>query len=399
MNTQWKLHAWLLPILILLFAACKKDVKPANESTPRSENEKQTCTTCLQGPAGTLIMLENKKTGKKTPVIEYNGEYYLQGDIVLSKEQIATLKGETDENARTGVSSFARMWPNRTVYYTIHPNLPQADRYDVEDAIFHWQQQTNLQFVLRTSQPDYVEFVPSNVCAATYGKIGGRQEIKLAPACDVTAVIHEIGHAIGFFHEQSRKDRWLSINIHPENIPDDKEYNFQTYVEIGVPGFQIGTLDFASVMLYDSYAFSMNGYPTITRLDGSTFGRNNWLSAGDIDTYNNMYNRPYFEMVKSNEQIINDGTEIGSTWQCDLWAYTDASKTQLVNLPWTVELLVSVTWEDQDAPGGNAPPQKWLLTPGSNHIALGEGYSIRNRRTGARRKLDFNIDNQGLWSY
>lgn len=397
MNTQWKLNAWLLPALILLFSACKKETRSKNEST--RVTGAPACVACLQGPAGTPVVLENRKTGKKTPVVEYNGEYYLQGDIVLSKEQIAFLKGETEENARTGVSSFARMWPNRTVFYAIHPNLPLADRFDVEDAISHWQQQTNLQFVVRTSQPDYVEFVPSTVCAATYGKIGGRQEIKLAPGCDVTSVIHEIGHAIGFFHEQSRKDRWMSIAIHPQNMQSGAAPNFWTWEEIGVPGFQIGTFDFASVMLYESFAFSANGQPTITRLDGSTFGRNNWLSAGDIDTYNHMYNRPYFVMAKTNEQVINNGTEIGSTWQCDLWAYTDASMTQLANLPWTLELLVSVTWEDDDAPGGNASPQKWLLSPGTNHIALGEGYSIRNRRTGAQRKLDFDIYNNGLWSY
>lgn len=51
------------------------------------------------------------------------------------------------------------------------------------------------------------------------GMQNGGQEISLGEGCDRKEIIeHEILHALGFFHEQSRRDRDSHININWENI-------------------------------------------------------------------------------------------------------------------------------------------------------------------------------------
>ena len=63
---------------------------------------------------------------------------------------------------------------------------------------------------------------------------------------------HEIGHAIGFFHEQSRPDRDNYVTIHYENIEDDaygefKKHGAQMLTTNNIP------YDHASIMHYGSH--------------------------------------------------------------------------------------------------------------------------------------------------
>lgn len=247
---------------------------------------------------------------------------------------------------RTGIAAFAQLWPNRTVYYTIRQDLPDQAR--VTNAIAHWQSQTNVVFVLRTNQPNYVEFVPGSGCSSFVGMTGGKQLITLASGCTTGNAIHEIGHAIGFFHEQSRADRNNFVIVNTNNIEAGREHNFLTYIERGEPGFEIGTFDFGSVMLYSSWDFSANGLPTMTRLDGSTFNaQRNGLSAGDIETYNYMYNPPYIrrtEVVTLDQYDPSSGSYRYET-TVFITFYSDAAKTILFTLQQPIFIRGHESWE------------------------------------------------------
>ena len=62
-------------------------------------------------------------------------------------------------------------------------------------------------------------------------------------------VIHELGHAIGFNHEQTRPDRDQYVTIHPQNMMQGVSYNFQKYNRRVIPDWGV-PYDYASVMHY-----------------------------------------------------------------------------------------------------------------------------------------------------
>ncbi len=93
----------------------------------------------------------------------------------------------------------------------------------------------------------------------------GEQEISLSRnGCMFTGTaVHELCHALGFWHEQNRPDRDSYIKISFENIVEGMAGNFDVY-----KGGQYFTTpyDYESIMHYASYAFSKNTQPTITPL-------------------------------------------------------------------------------------------------------------------------------------
>lgn len=327
-----------------IVTSCRKSNDAGGEAKLPQDDCGCTTEVAFANTPGEIVEIRNEAQNRTIKLTKKGDKYILGGDVILTAAQMNRLKGDTDSNTRTGINTLANLWPNRTVFYTINPSLP--DQWRITNAIAHWESETNLQFVERTTQSNYIEFVSSDGCASYYGMIGGRQEIYTADGCSTGNIIHEIGHAIGFFHEQARTDRNSYIIVNYGNIEAGAENNFHTYTTMGIGGFQIGTFDFNSIMLYSSYDFSANNLPTITRLDGSTFtGQRIGLSIGDIETYNNMYNRPFMRLETSNYQYqipIQNGWR--DSYDVHIRAYADAAMTVPATLTMPVIFKVSMDW-------------------------------------------------------
>lgn len=78
-------------------------------------------------------------------------------------------------------------------------------------------------------------------------------------------IVHELMHAIGFYHQQSSSERDNFIKINWENIRRGREHNFNKYNETVVSNFNV-SYDYTSVMHYSSKAFTSNGEDTIIPL-------------------------------------------------------------------------------------------------------------------------------------
>ena len=63
-------------------------------------------------------------------------------------------------------------------------------------------------------------------------KTNGAQDLSLQnPSCvRQHIVIHELLHAVGFAHEQTRPDRDQYVTIHYNNIQSGREHNFQRFL-------------------------------------------------------------------------------------------------------------------------------------------------------------------------
>ena len=71
-------------------------------------------------------------------------------------------------------------------------------------------------------------------------------------------IVHELMHASGFWHEQSRADRDEYVDIIWDNIREDRKNNFEKQA-----GKMVGDYDFCSIMHYGLTDFSKNGQKTI----------------------------------------------------------------------------------------------------------------------------------------
>lgn len=109
---------------------------------------------------------------------------------------------------------------------------------------------------------DYVHVFKGNGCWSMIGRRGGSQRMSLPSGCmRHGTIMHEMIHALGFFHEQSRTDRDNYVNIHWNNIIPGHQHNFNR--ETGITSFGV-PYNPRSIMHYRSRDFSRNGQPTIT---------------------------------------------------------------------------------------------------------------------------------------
>jgi astacin len=235
-------------------------------------------TTYLRTPKGAIKQVTYSATG---------GFALLEGDIIIGtvEEAQAALAAGPGSNRILGVgaSDPKRRWPNGVIPYLIADNVPDKSR--VREAIAHWEQHTPIRFVVHTTETNVVMFQRTDAnCWSEVGRQSRPQSIFISDFCRVGEVIHEIGHTVGLYHEQSREDRDKFVEILWNNIPEQRQYNFNQKIN---DSDDLGPYDYGSIMHYGAREFSGNGRTTIKA--PKPIGQRKGLSPGDIQAVKAMY--------------------------------------------------------------------------------------------------------------
>ncbi|XP_062405956.1 hatching enzyme 1.2-like isoform X1 [Sardina pilchardus] len=175
------------------------------------------------------------------------------------------------------------------VPYYISNQYSSRERATIERGLQSFAQSTCIRFVRRSRQRDYVYIQSRGGCWSYVGRRGGGQIVSLARrGCVYHQVVqHELLHALGFNHEQTRSDRDRYVRIYYQNILRGQAYNFNKINtnNLGTP------YDYGSVMHYGRYAFSANRQPTIVPYPNANvqIGRATQMSRMDILRVNRLY--------------------------------------------------------------------------------------------------------------
>ena len=143
---------------------------------------------------------------------------------------------------------------------------------------------------------DYISFTSKyKGCFSAVGRQGGKQIINLQDNLLETGcfklytIVHQLFHALGFFHMQAAVDRDNYVEIDFKKVKKGQESSFDKYGSSMITNYEFG-YDFLSVMHFSVKAFSLDdNFHTINTINDTYIGQRTKLTQKDIARVNNVY--------------------------------------------------------------------------------------------------------------
>jgi hypothetical protein len=163
------------------------------------------------------------------------------------------------------------LWAGGRVPYQFDANVTATNQQDMQEAMDKWQAVANIRFEQCANNTcpndsDHLYILASDSNSSFVGNDPDlkRQEVHIAAWDSEGVILHELGHALGYWHEQSHPKRDDFVEIKWENVsqtactdnnnnPASCNSQFKHKTDAG----QYGPYDFDSVMHYSQCAFSI----------------------------------------------------------------------------------------------------------------------------------------------
>lgn len=352
--------------------------------------------TCCKKPLGAFTVAVNGEE-RAIPYAVIDGRAVVEGDIDIGPaDQIPSGRAAYSYYGapiRSDVQGQPKRWPHNTVDYAIDPKLNAHQRGQIRGALAEWKSKTAIVFhevgwtTNNWRTHNYVKFTDVKTDGSCWSnsigmksKEGGSQEEDNINIVNVRScrdgqtgapggVIHEIGHVLGLYHEQSRHDRDEYVEVMWSNIVDGdaikkeldnnrKQYCRALYEDLALPG----TYDYRSIMHYKVNDFArlncqappdgqcLTLAPKKARLSEqgivslNEVGQREGLSKGDIALINMMYPPPREPPVPGGGPLCNTTTTTTTTSRHGT--------------------TITTTTTTQRCPGGKRPPPPVVKPPG-----------------------------------